>query len=133
MLQMKMEKKDLVTSINKLIKAGKLELKTQVLTLLDSFLSSCQCINHQQLTQKSQGSGNVKPQHWWLDLKSIAGITLVKYQLTSQGSILIYLLRDAKASENTKGMGQEEKIVYNIIEKSGNKGMSVTQYLALKF
>lgn len=70
--KMKMEKKDLVTSINKLIKAGKLELKTQ-------------------------------------------------------GSILIYLLRDAKAAESTKGMGQEEKIVYNIIEKSGNKGIWVKE------
>ena len=39
-----------------------------------------------------------------------------------QGSILIYFLRDVKAAESTKGMGQEEKIVYKIIEESGNKG-----------
>jgi len=70
--KMKMEKKDLVTSINKLIKMGKLELKTQ-------------------------------------------------------GSILIYLLRDVSSTPSTKGMGQEEKIVYKIIEESGNKGIWVKE------
>ena len=79
--QMKMEKKDLVTSINKLIKAGKLELKTQVLTLLDSFLSSCQCLINRQRKEKPKESPNitknVRYQLFWLDVKSKAGITEV--------------------------------------------------------
>ena len=41
LFQMKMEKKDLVTSINKLIKMGKLELKTQVSVCIVRCTDNC--------------------------------------------------------------------------------------------
>jgi len=54
-------------------------------------------------------------------------IKLGRLELKTQGTILIYHLRDVKCSESTKGMGQEEKIVFKIIEEAGNKGIWVKE------
>eukprot|EP00116_Pleurobrachia_bachei_P009088 sb/3469350/ len=54
-------------------------------------------------------------------------LTAGKIDLKTQGSILIYQLKAGgpTTSASTKGMGQEEKIVFKIIEEAGNKGIWV--------
>jgi len=46
-------------------------------------------------------------------------------ELLTQGDKLIYKLKDPSKASNLKGADNEERIVLNIIEKSGNKGIWV--------
>lgn len=46
-----------------------------------------------------------------------------KLELKTQGTVIIYMVKDKGAKALTKGMCQEEKIVYKIIEESGNQGI----------
>lgn len=51
-------------------------------------------------------------------LLSTEQITMFK-----KGNVLIYRLKDPEASKNVKGADNEEKLIYQIIEESGNKGI----------
>ncbi len=44
-------------------------------------------------------------------------------ELLKSGSTLLYRCRDSQAASKTKGFESEEKLIYQIIESSGNKGM----------
>ncbi len=44
-------------------------------------------------------------------------------ELLKSGSTLLYRFRDSQAAGKTKGFESEEKLIYQIIENSGNKGI----------
>lgn len=45
------------------------------------------------------------------------------FDLFKQGGTLLYRLKDPSKTKSVKGADNEEKVVYNIIEEAGNKGI----------
>ena len=88
-----MDAKARVGAINKLLSSGKLELKTQV-HILHIKKYNLMIVVHP------------KPVH-------------ILVTIPLQGTVIIYMVKDKGTKASTKGMGQEEKIVYKIIEESG--------------